>query len=71
MDRPGNSEKCGNERCGHPFSRHYTTYDGKNNGCSHFNDDQRDGGACFCKGFALVRMWSPAASEVRDPGYDR
>jgi hypothetical protein len=57
MDRPTNNQKCGNERCGHGFGMHYETYDGNRTGCSFYLDDQRDGGPCFCKGFALVQRW--------------
>jgi hypothetical protein len=57
MERPADTERCG--VCNHPFAQHYTTYDSRGTGCSHYNDDQRDGGFCYCKGFAQVRVWRP------------
>lgn len=55
MERPGNGEKCG--VCSHVFGKHYTTYDGKSRGCSNYVDSQRDGGSCYCKGYAVVLLW--------------
>lgn len=60
LDKPANEEPCGNERCGHEFGIHYTTYDDQKTGCSYYLDEQRDGGPCFCKGFALKLKWQPS-----------
>jgi hypothetical protein len=59
IPRPQDNAKCSG--CHHSFGEHFTTYDGKKAGCSNFVDTQRDGGSCYCKGFALV--WTP---EVQD-----
>jgi hypothetical protein len=59
MNRPTDSQECVNEWCGHSFAKHYTTYDGKKHGCSNYVDEQRDGGPCFCQGFAIVQAWKP------------
>lgn len=60
MEKPAASTPCGNERCRHEFGMHYETYDGKKTGCSFYLDEQRDGGPCFCKGFAIVKLWATA-----------
>lgn len=55
MQRPADTQKC--NACPHPFGAHYTSYDGKKGGCSHYDDFQRDGGPCNCKGFTMA--WQP------------
>jgi hypothetical protein len=50
-----NDTKCesGSPFCCHKWSEHYISNDGTKDGCSHYDDYQRDGGPCFCRGFAV------------------
>lgn len=55
---PSMTDKC--SVCHHLLSEHYTTHDGKKDGCSKYSPsggDQRDSwpaSTCECKGFAIT-----------------
>lgn len=61
IPRPSKATLCGNKSCQHPFSIHFTTYDGIHTGCAGLISGQRDNDTpCRCEGFALVIPWRPA-----------
>jgi hypothetical protein len=52
-DRPSNDQKCADDRCGHPFGRHYVTHAGAD-GCAGDVEHQIDGTTpCGCTGFLI------------------
>jgi hypothetical protein len=58
VPRPQPSQKCGNERCEHPFAKHYTTYDGTHHGCDVREEERQITYPCTCKGFSIVIPWT-------------
>jgi hypothetical protein len=72
MKQPARSDKC--ETCSHVFARHFTTYDGKEHGCSYIREQQASDIRndrvlhCYCKGFAIIQVYQPAPPPGRADG---
>ena len=62
MQRPMMTETC--DSCTHTFGQHYGSYDGTKDGCTYCYDNQRDGGPCGCRGFAIIYRYPPPGSQA-------